>query len=268
MEALSSQQCSDLLVDYQRRRAIGLRVNTKLVESLDKKAIDEAGNRLGILRKGVLCLDTEDTICVVMDYAIRHIRRDGQNAIERFRNETPPTDQEEAEWLEAISQVRYRILQVEKVYPGFGLQVCDIFGDETNLLVDVGFSRTVVRHIVLAGHVCPFGDYWMTTGAALPVTADVLKRLGSEFERRFGLQVENYRMRSKERETEMATLAIRTCLAAGMSQQVSYGETPGAPHFHRPIAPAPTKRQIGRNASCPCGSGRKFKNCCLRRGVT
>jgi len=26
------------------------------------------------------------------------------------------------------------------------------------------------------------------------------------------------------------------------------------------------KRLVGRNALCPCGSGRKVKHCCLRRG--
>lgn len=34
------------------------------------------------------------------------------------------------------------------------------------------------------------------------------------------------------------------------------------PILHRPVpAPRPT---TGRNEPCPCGSGRKFKVCCLR----
>lgn len=31
----------------------------------------------------------------------------------------------------------------------------------------------------------------------------------------------------------------------------------------RPIAPRPTGRTVGRNEACPCGSGKKFKKCCL-----
>jgi uncharacterized protein YecA (UPF0149 family) len=36
----------------------------------------------------------------------------------------------------------------------------------------------------------------------------------------------------------------------------------------RPMEVQPTQKQIarkriGRNDTCPCGSGRKFKNCCL-----
>lgn len=31
------------------------------------------------------------------------------------------------------------------------------------------------------------------------------------------------------------------------------------------LAPAVQKRKIGRNEPCPCGSGKKYKNCCLKR---
>jgi preprotein translocase subunit SecA len=28
------------------------------------------------------------------------------------------------------------------------------------------------------------------------------------------------------------------------------------------------RAKIGRNATCPCGSGRKFKKCCIRKALT
>jgi len=40
----------------------------------------------------------------------------------------------------------------------------------------------------------------------------------------------------------------------------------------RPPAPRPTpprkpegKQKVGRNDPCPCGSGKKFKNCCMKK---
>lgn len=30
--------------------------------------------------------------------------------------------------------------------------------------------------------------------------------------------------------------------------------------------PAKAEKKIGRNEPCPCGSGKKFKNCCMRKG--
>ena len=29
--------------------------------------------------------------------------------------------------------------------------------------------------------------------------------------------------------------------------------------------PEPPQKKIGRNDPCPCGSGKKFKKCCLRK---
>ncbi len=29
-----------------------------------------------------------------------------------------------------------------------------------------------------------------------------------------------------------------------------------------------TEKQVGRNDPCPCGSGKKFKKCCMNRGKT
>jgi preprotein translocase subunit SecA len=30
---------------------------------------------------------------------------------------------------------------------------------------------------------------------------------------------------------------------------------------------APKKISVGRNDPCPCGSGKKYKNCCLKRNL-
>lgn len=42
------------------------------------------------------------------------------------------------------------------------------------------------------------------------------------------------------------------------------------PERFRPITPTEQQQkrrppQVGRNDPCPCGSGRKFKHCCLQR---
>jgi len=30
-------------------------------------------------------------------------------------------------------------------------------------------------------------------------------------------------------------------------------------------APAPPAQRVGRNDPCPCGSGKKYKHCCMRK---
>jgi preprotein translocase subunit SecA len=42
-----------------------------------------------------------------------------------------------------------------------------------------------------------------------------------------------------------------------------------ARHDYLERKPAPflrTEKPVGRNDPCPCGSGKKFKKCCLSRG--
>jgi uncharacterized protein YecA (UPF0149 family) len=39
---------------------------------------------------------------------------------------------------------------------------------------------------------------------------------------------------------------------------------PPPPRLTLPNSPE-AKRKVGRNDPCPCGGGKKFKNCCMRR---
>ena len=273
MEVPDPQIRGEMLATYQHLRGVGRRLNGELVESLDRKAIDEAGRRLGILKRGTLYFDTEDTISVLMDYAIRHVRRDGLNAIERYLQDSPPPpDSDEMTFLQAIRPVRYSLFRTERVIPDFGLQLHDVLRDEPLLLIDVSFSRTADRGFVMASHVLSLGDFWMSSGAALPVTADFFERLDADIRRQFGQRPEDFRALSRDRETELATMIIRACLRAGMSERVAYADAGSAHHVpasgHRHPAhavPPPKGLRIGRNEPCPCGSGRKYKNCCRRQ---
>ncbi|MBP5589014.1 MAG: SEC-C domain-containing protein [Bacteroidales bacterium] len=38
--------------------------------------------------------------------------------------------------------------------------------------------------------------------------------------------------------------------------------TPNDPNADRKVAPIRTEKKVGRNDPCPCGSGKKYKNCC------
>src|SRR5437660_1528850 len=55
---------AQLLARYQRLRQVGIGVNHTLVKRLAKDVLDEGGRELGILRKGVLVLESQDEIAV------------------------------------------------------------------------------------------------------------------------------------------------------------------------------------------------------------
>jgi uncharacterized protein YecA (UPF0149 family) len=43
---------------------------------------------------------------------------------------------------------------------------------------------------------------------------------------------------------------------------------PGTKQFYKVVPFQRTKPKTGRNEPCPCGSGKKFKKCCLFKEVT
>jgi len=271
---------TELLAQYRRLRELGKQLSHRLVESLDKDAIHESGRRLGILRRGILVFDSEDMASVLMDYAIHHyFAPDGRNAVQRYLDLSPaPVDSEELAVLRARINIRYGLFQVAGVFPGFGIEVDDVFRAERLLVIDVGFSNSGRRGMVLASNVvCP-GSFWTTTGAGLPVSAGVLETLLGSVGRAFGTNPQSFHALGRARQADLAALVIRTCLQKGMGERVAYeepGTHPTRPHFGRAprqamdaVEPAPARSgetPVGRNDPCPCGSGKKYKHCCARR---
>ncbi len=49
----------------------------------------------------------------------------------------------------------------------------------------------------------------------------------------------------------------------GLAQQIAAERSQQAPAAPQPHAPAAPKQRPGRNDPCPCGSGRKYKRCCM-----
>ncbi len=79
---------AELLPRYQHLRRAGLELNNRLVKLASRSVLDEGGEKLGVLERNVLTLDTEDEIAVVMDYCLHDVRR-GLNAVERHLSESP-----------------------------------------------------------------------------------------------------------------------------------------------------------------------------------
>src|SRR5439155_11128691 len=115
---------AELLPRYKHLRRVGLELNKQLVKTLSRSALDEGGKKLGILKRNVLTLDTEDEIAVLMDYCLHDVRRHGLNAIERYLAESPPPpDSDDWLLLQALRQSHYALVVVESAEPGVGVHV-------------------------------------------------------------------------------------------------------------------------------------------------
>jgi hypothetical protein len=254
-----------MLARYQHLRRVGLQLNNRLFKMLSRSILDEGGKKLGILKKNVLVLDTEDEIAVLADYCIHDVRRQGANAIERYLAKSPPPPgSDEMVLLQALRQAYFSLFAVEAAEPGVGVHVRDLLRDETLFLVDVGFSHSASRGMVLAARVMAPEGISMTTGAALPVgvlpaavRAQFLQGLATLF------SGTNFHHLSPEQASDLSASVIRGCLQKGAAEHITYVEPTKLAGGRGPVsAAAPPARHIGRNQPCPCGSGKKFKHCC------
>jgi hypothetical protein len=267
---------ANLLPRYKHLREVGRRLASILPKSLPDDALPEAGRKLGILRGKTFVLDTEDEMAVLMDYALHDVRRQGLNAVERYLAETPPPpDSDEMLFLQSLREAHYAILLVEAAEPGVGVQARDLISDDTFFVMDVGFGTSAEPGFVLASRIHTADNITMTTGAGLPVGV-VPEKERAGWLRHWAAATSGDKggHPSPEKVSERTAAIIRSCLEKGAASQIAYQELPedrarprlpAAPGHPRPLLAPSAPTHIGRNDPCPCGSGKKFKHCCLRK---
>jgi len=257
---------TQLLARYQRIRQVGLHLNQLLVKRLTRQALEEGARALGILRKGVMVFQSEDMTSVLMDYCIHDVRRQGRTVVEEMLAEgkySPGTD--ETLYLEALRQAKYGIFLVERTVPGVGVDVLDVIRGNRLRIVDVNFSRSSASGLALATRICTPGEFTMTTGATLPIgllTPKAQAEYVKEIAEAPGPGLDEM---SPDKRSKAIAEIIRSAIRSGAAEHVEYQDagkySPGSASGRS----AQSKR-TGRNDLCPCGSGRKYKRCCARRG--
>ena len=236
--------------------------NHALPKYLSKDAITFCGKKLGIMRKSTLVLGQMDEIGIVMDYCIYDYRQEGVNAVGRYMADSQlDPDSDKYTVVRAMSESFYTLVQVRDVLPGVGVCVNDLLADREYLLIDMGFSQTALKGVVLATRLIPFDDFVMTSGAALPIDSkEMLLGILNKMLPQYGSTDGEYISLDTDQRADLTAAIIRLCLENDMSSQIEYEDVGDEP------LPSPIRREsrIGRNEPCPCGSGRKYKRCCGR----
>lgn len=260
-------QHSELLPRYKHFREVGLALNNKLVKSLSKEDLNEGGKKLGILRQGVLVFDTENETSVLMDYCLQDVRRGGLNAVERYLEKSPPLEgSDELHILKAKRQSWYSVFAVESTERGVGINVRDLLRDESIFLFDVGFSQSAVADVILGTRVMTLEGMNLSTGAGLPIGIMTLAQR-EQFVKVFHSTFPgvDFRNMSPDQSIRLSTTVIRACLEKGAANQVKYADLESGRQPTRKAGLLSPGTKAGRNDSCPCGSGKKFKRCCGAR---
>jgi len=248
---------ASVLTDYRSLRATGKALASKLIKMLSREDLHTAADRLGMLHNNTLVFKSEEEMAVLMDYAIHEIFHDRQNAVERMlRDDPPPEGSEEMRVLLSLRSAHYTMILIREGIPGFGALADDLLLETPVEIVDQGLSQCAAPGAAAAIRLCSPGEgWWMSTGAALPLTTEARDRIYSavdEYRRRHG---------KEPRGTDFSTLIIRECLAAGASESIRYADAGTSLASVQPSS-ALAREKIGRNDSCPCGSGKKYKKCC------
>lgn len=244
---------------YEHMRGVAVQLGNQLISSLSKQVLHEGGKKLGIIEGETLVFDSEDEMSLLMDYCIYNVRSAGRNRIEQYLLESPPpAESDEMVCLQAMQKAIYSVFLVEAIEPDLGVHVQNLSSLDRFLLADLGLAATGEPGLVLASRVLFFPEFGMTGGAALPL----------------GVLAKERRRALLKRLSQAGAIAggwadpapvIRECRRRGAVARVAYrdldDQSPATSHIeHSAAVPA----KIGRNDPCPCGSGKKFKHCCLK----
>jgi len=259
---MAAQDYAKVVEQYKEYRRISREMNDILLKYFSKNAFLECGRDLGLAVGDTLVFEREDDTSVLMDYCIYNYYEDGRNAVARYIEERlPPPGTDEHNVLAAKSRSFHTLVQVTEVIEEVGVWVNDLLGNREFLIVDLGLSQTATEKLVIATRIVPFEDFTMTSGAPLVVSEKSLRNILTYLEDRFGSKDADYVEIDFDQRAELNAAIIRCCLQQdGESGPISYLDMePASVSSH-----ALTGSHIGRNAPCPCGSGRKYKKCCGR----
>lgn len=262
----------DLLRAYPQYKALRKaeqRVADELVAALPTSALVAASNRLGLSQGAKHGLNFDEEAMFIED-ALYHYRPDGLNALERCAKHSPPPEGSlESVALRGLVESYFTIVLVRRTLPGFGVELVDIFSGEERILADLAMSTTAAPGDTAAMRLVPIADFWIATGSSVAVIDEprVLERMKEYCDQRFpgltdvrSLNADDARDFQAKIVRLVASYDSRAILFARGAENID------DPHFlGRPARVRDRKlRKVGRNETCPCGSGVKYKRCCGR----
>jgi hypothetical protein len=258
-EALSVAKRDDIVSQYQRLRTVGWDLNNRLVKRLSKDVLEEGGTKLGMLEGKVFVVDTEDEVSILMDYCIYDVRRDGRNAIDQYLIDSPPDpESDEMTCLRSRQHPIYSLFVVESVERGLGVIARDMLSGEVFRVVDMGLGISGQPGMVFVARLLHHDGFSMSSGATVPF--GFIRGAEDEDELIKGLSL---RPKLDDDSYFDPASLIRRLLRAGALRHVQYVDPRESMITQQQVPNRSRVVPVGRNSPCPCGSGKKFKRCCI-----
>ncbi len=208
---------------YKRFRALGRQHIGPLFGQLSKRAFEECGRKLGMLRGDTLVLGEEHEGDVFMDYCIYDYYEDGMNAVARYiAQHRPDPDSDLGRLFQAAARARYTLVQVRRRVEGVGVWVFDLMDEREFFLADIGFGKTAVPGLRMAGRILPLGDFEICSGAGLPVDGSGYVKIVMLLGKRLGGVPERFAKLPPAQKADLTGEIIRICLASDAASRIRY----------------------------------------------
>jgi hypothetical protein len=265
------QDQAQFVARYQRLLQVGKEVNQALIQRLSKTAVEEGARRLGLFHNNAVALDRADAGFVMVDYCIHDVRTQGRTVVEELLGESPyPPGSDEAVFLGALKDAYFSLFLIEGVDPGVGVRMRDLARSELRSMFDVNLSRTGRPGVLLATRLITPEGIVMSTGATLSAaTLPEHDPAGALRDMTGAVAASLNFARTPEERSEATAMILSAALQHGASSRAPLGEPrwgagPASLPGPRRQPPGGRPGHVGRNSPCPCGSGKKFKQCCGR----
>jgi hypothetical protein len=227
MSLICFSQGQQTLAGYKSLRQRSRYLNSALIKLLPKSAIMDGAKRLGLRKGKLLTFGNEDEVSVLFDYCLYSFRRGGMTVIEKYlENNQLRETSEEMVLLRAMVNSFYSIFVVKSIQKGRGVNLLDLLRDCQLFLMDVGIGSTAVRGMLFAGRVLPLADFYMTSGAFLPLDHGLAEEIVRTIPSRYLASVneEGRLILPRREEATLSARIIRGALKTGALEKMGYME--------------------------------------------
>jgi len=257
---------SELRNLYRRLRKRSMELNKEIIHTLTGEDIKRGGAALGILQKDTLIFDSEDMTSILMDYCLFQPGKNGKSKVQSYiEAHTEPEHLDDRVLFNAMLGSRYSLFSVTQIERGYGVNSKDVFRGDQGFIMDIKFSKSTISGMVYAGRLLPVHErFSMSTGAFLPLDRSALTWVMDDLLPRYLTSRGGNAYIPLKRYPEMETEIIKYLISHGVAERFETSNITRKPSSGQPnLEHKAHSVQIGRNAPCPCGSGKKYKKCCM-----
>jgi hypothetical protein len=211
-------------LDHHRRlRAILREHQNGAAGTCSAAAFRRAAKEFGLLEGNQLGLESDEELIILVDHVIYDRPDRGKTAVRRYLSKLPKADDpDERAVRDAMAGHRYSVFRVEAVHAGTGLALCDLVRGDRLFVVDEAMSGTIARGATLSTRVLPLPDYWLTSGAGFPISAEGAALVESIFRPALELAEDEPPAVLAKLPLDLAVMAIGTGFMEGSTGRVGY----------------------------------------------